>query len=115
MSDAALWRSRRVIGTAAICGLIVATAGIAIVPSTALWTGGIVCSGSDHLDYDASSTSFGNTSQENRTFVCETADGRPTSDASTLAILALQLLLGGVIAYAVIVGGGYLRQRLGSA
>jgi hypothetical protein len=91
-----------------------AAAGTAVVPSSALWTGRFVCSGPDHLVHASSNSSYGNTAQTKVGFSC--VDGSGSSKAAAiLAIFGLQLVLGALVAYAVIVLASSAFRLRGSA
>jgi hypothetical protein len=113
-SHVPIWRSRPVLLTALVCGFLFATAATAVVPSAASWTGSLVCGDGTHLTHATGHDSFGNTSQDEVSFRCVDNSGRGT-DAPTLGIFGLQLLLGGIVGYALALGGTALGGRAGWA
>ncbi len=100
-----LWRRGWVIAVAIFCGFMFGAVGTAAIPSSAMWTGGIVCSSPYHLVHQSSDTSFGNTSQSSVSFRCIDGAGNSKS-AATFAIFGLQFLLGTLVAYGVLVAFG---------
>jgi hypothetical protein len=110
MSDShQFWRSGRVIAIAVFLGFMYAAAGTAIVPSSASWTGGIVCSSPYHLVHETSQTSIGFTKTQTAVgFQC--VNGTSAHDANTLSIFGLQLLLGAVAVYVVVSLAGAVGQ-----
>jgi hypothetical protein len=108
---APFWRSRWVVGAAIFCGFMFAAVGTAAVPSSALWTGRLVCSTPYHLAHQSSNTSYGNTAQTSVSFRCVDNAGDSKS-VGTFEIFGLQLALGALITYGVVVGvGSALRLR----
>ena len=104
---APLWRSPWLVGVAVFCGFMFAAAGTAAIPSSALWTGRIVCSDPYHLAHQSAGNSFGNTSQSSVSFSCVNDAGNAKS-VGTLEVLALQFALGASVAYVVLLGVGSL-------
>ncbi len=105
-----LWRNLWVVGVALFCGFMFAAAGTAAVPSSALWTGRFVCSDPQHLARQDSGNSYGNTSQSSVSYVCA-GGGQPATHVSTPKILGLQLGLGALVAYPVVLGIGWAVRR----
>lgn len=102
-----LWRSPWLLGVVVFCGFMFGAVGTAAVPSSALWTGRIVCSNGYHLSHQSSDTSFGNTSQTSVSFRCVNAVGAAQS-VSTFEIFLLQFVLGALVVYILVVSVGTL-------
>ena len=86
------WTGRVDVGTMVVIGIIAPVLVTMLIPSSALWTSGIVCNTPSHLAYSASLSLGHGTS---RTFQCVSGDS--SYAASKLAIYALQTLVSALV------------------
>ena len=98
------WRSPLLILATLFCALMFAAIAPAVAPSSANWTGGIVCPDGSHLASQSADTSYGTTSSVTITYGCVDAAGHGT-EVSTMKIFGLQFLLAAVIGYVVLFVG----------
>jgi hypothetical protein len=86
------WTGRVDLGTIVVIGIVAAVLVTMLIPSSALWTSGIVCNAPSHLAYsERLSVSYATS----RTFQCVSGDS--SYAASKLAIYALQTLVGALV------------------
>jgi hypothetical protein len=86
------WTGRVDVGTIVVIGIVAPVLVTMLIPSSALWTSGIVCNGASHLAYSASLSLSHATS---RTFQCVSGDS--SYAASNLAIYTLQTLVSALV------------------
>lgn len=104
-----IWRQKWLLVPAVWFGFMYATVGTAIFPSSALWTGRLLCSSGFHM---TSSSSSYNTPNGGGTFYSlQCVNGTRTESAATISALGLQLLLGTIVTYVLFIGIGWLIVR----
>jgi hypothetical protein len=86
------WTSHVDVGTVVVIGIVATALVTMLIPSSALWTSGIVCKTPSHLAY-SESLSLGHAT--GRTFQCVSGDS--SYPASKLAIYALQTLVSAIV------------------
>ena len=102
-----LWRQGWVMVVAGFLGFMYSTVGPAIVHSSALWTGRLLCDSGYHMVGNVSSYSYGSTSGTSVSYAC--VERSIVKGASSIEILGLQWLLGILVAYLVILLIGGIR------
>jgi hypothetical protein len=100
------WTGRVDVGTVVVIGIAATVLVTMLIPSSALWTSGIVCTTPAHLAY-SESLSLGQATS--RTFQCVSGDS--SYAASKLAIYALQTLVSALVLCGTI-AAGRLTSRL---
>ena len=108
-----LWRQGWVFAVAIFLGFMYSTVGTAVVHSSALWTGRLLCNSGYHMVANVSSFSYGNTSGSSVAYAC--VEGRLVKGASSVAIVGLQWLLGSLVCYVVILLIGGVRRMARAA
>jgi hypothetical protein len=94
------WTGRVDVGTVFVIGIVAPVLVTMLIPSSALWTSGIVCNTPSHLAYSAS-LSLGHATS--RTFQCVSGDS--SYAASKLAIYALQTLVSALVLCGTVAAG----------
>jgi hypothetical protein len=100
------WTGRVDVGTVVVIGIAATVLVTMLIPSSALWTSGIVCNTPSHLAY-SESLSLGHATS--RTFQCVSGDS--SYAASKVAIYALQTLISALVLCGA-VAAGRLTSRL---
>jgi hypothetical protein len=100
------WTGRVDVGTIVVIGIVAPVLVTMLIPSSALWTSGIVCNSPSHLAY-TESLSLGHATS--RTFQCVSGDS--SCAASKLAIYTLQTLVSALVLCGT-VAAGQLTWRL---
>ena len=103
------WTGRVDVETIVVIGIVAPVLVTMLIPSSALWTSGIVCNTPSHLAY-SESLSLGHATS--RTFQCVSGDS--SYAASKLAIYALQTLVSALVLCGT-VAAGRLTWRLSSS
>ena len=94
------WTGRVDVETIVVIGIVVPVLVTMLIPSSALWTSGIVCNAPSHLAYSQSLSLGHGTS---RTFQCVSGDS--SYAASKLAIYALQTLVSALVLCGTVAAG----------
>ena len=94
------WTGRVDVGTVVVIGIVATVLVTKLIPSSALWTSGIVCNIPSHLAY-SESLSLGQATS--RTFQC--VSGESSYAASKLAIYALQTLVSALVLCGTVAAG----------
>jgi hypothetical protein len=94
------WTGRVDVGTIVVIGIVATVLVTMLVPSSALWTSGIVCNTPSHLAFSESLSVSHATS---RTFQCVSGDS--SYAASKLAIYALQTLVCALVLCGTVAAG----------
>jgi hypothetical protein len=94
------WTGRVDVETIVVIGIVAPVLVTMLIPSSALWTSGIVCNTPSHLAYSAS-LSLGHATS--RTFQCVSGDS--SYAASKLAIYALQTLVSALVLCGTVAAG----------
>src|ERR1700739_3650886 len=94
------WTDRVDVATIVVIGIVAAVLLTMLIPSSALWTSGIVCNTPSHLEY-SQSLSLGHATS--RTFQCVSGDS--SYAASKLAIYALQTLVSALVLCGTVAAG----------
>jgi NADPH-dependent 2,4-dienoyl-CoA reductase/sulfur reductase-like enzyme len=94
------WTGRVDVETVVVIGIVATVLVTMLIPSSALWTSGIVCNIPSHLSYSASLSAGHATS---RTFQCVSGDS--SYAASKLAIYALQALVSALVLFGTVAAG----------
>jgi hypothetical protein len=94
------WTGRVGVGSIVVIGIVAAVLVTVLIPSSTLWTSGIVCNSRSHLAY---SESFSLGQGTSRTFQCVSGDS--AYGASKLAIYALQTLATALVLCGTVAAG----------
>ena len=99
------WTDRVDVGTVVSIGIVATVLVTMLIPSSALWTSGIVCNTPSHLAY---SESLGLDHATSKTFQCVSGDS--SYAASKLAIYALQTLVSALVLCGTLAAGPLTRR-----
>jgi hypothetical protein len=94
------WGQGSLLAAAVFLGFMYAVVGPAVVHSSALWTGNVLCASGSHLAANVTSYSYGPRSGTQVAYAC--VQGKVVKQASTIEIIGLMWLVGSVIAYVAI-------------